>query len=131
MPTHRRRPPRAPAQRALPSGKEKRLPAELSGGERQRVALSRVLVRDRPVLLLDEPFASLGPALRREMMELVRDLHAEHGMTVMMVTHQPDDARTLAQQICFIDDGRVAALEAVETMFSEMAPASFRAYIGS
>lgn len=113
------------------SGKEKRLPSELSGGERQRVALSRVLVRDRPVLLLDEPFASLGPALRSEMLELVRGLHAEHGMTVLMVTHQPDDARALAQSVCFVEDGRVAAFEKVETMFSEMAPASFRAYVGS
>ena len=52
------------------AGKEKRLPRELSGGERQRVALARVLVRDRPVLLLDEPFASLGPALRDDMLEL-------------------------------------------------------------
>src|SRR5690606_13784007 len=74
------------------SGKEKRLPAELSGGERQRVALSRALVRERPVLLLDEPFASLGPALRREMLDLVRDLQAERGMTILMVSHHPDDA---------------------------------------
>ena len=53
------------------AGKEKRLPRELSGGERQRVALARALVRDRPVLLLDEPFASLGPALRDEMLDLL------------------------------------------------------------
>ena len=59
------------------AGKEKRLPRELSGGERQRVALARVLVRDRPVLLLDEPFASLGPALRDDMLDLVADVHAE------------------------------------------------------
>ena len=57
------------------AGKERRLPRELSGGERQRVALARVLVRNRPVLLLDEPFASLGPALREDMLELVGELH--------------------------------------------------------
>lgn len=113
------------------TGKERRLPAELSGGERQRVALSRVLVRDRPVLLLDEPFASLGPALRREMLELVRELHAERGMTIMMVTHHPDDAEALAGDVAFVDEGRIAAFAAVEEMFSDNAPAAFRAYIGT
>lgn len=112
------------------SGKETRLPGELSGGERQRVALSRVLVRDRPVLLLDEPFASLGPALRREMLELVRDLHAERAMTVLMVTHHPDDAQAIARQVAFLEAGRITAFAPAETMFGAAAPASFRAYIG-
>jgi thiamine transport system ATP-binding protein len=112
------------------AGKEKRLPAELSGGERQRVALSRVLVRDRPVLLLDEPFASLGPALRREMLGLVRELHAEHGMTVIMVTHHPEDAQLLGDHIAFIEDGRITAFEATAKMFSGAAPEAFRDYIG-
>jgi thiamine transport system ATP-binding protein len=113
------------------AGKEKRLPAALSGGERQRVALARVLVRERPVLLLDEPFASLGPALRAEMLELVRALHAAQGMTVLMVTHNPDDARAIAGRIAFIEDGRVAACEKTERMFSAAAPAAFRAYVGA
>lgn len=111
--------------------KEKRLPAELSGGERQRVALSRVLVRDRPVLLLDEPFASLGPALRREMLGLVRDLHARHAMTVIMVTHHPDDAQALADRIAFVEAGRITAFEDTATMFSANGPTTFRDYIGS
>lgn len=113
------------------AGKDKRLPAELSGGERQRVALSRVLVRDRPVLLLDEPFASLGPALRKEMLELVRALYVDRGMTVLMVTHHPDDARSLADSVAFIDEGRVAACLPAAEMFSQQAPAAFRAYIGA
>lgn len=113
------------------AGKERRLPAELSGGERQRVALSRVLVRDRPVLLLDEPFASLGPALRREMLDLVRDLHAERRMTILMVTHQPDEARALCRRIAFVDEGRIAAFAPAATMFSPQAPAAFRAYTGA
>jgi thiamine transport system ATP-binding protein len=113
------------------AGKEARLPAELSGGERQRVALARVLVRDRPVLLLDEPFASLGPALRREMLELVRDLHAEKKMTILMVTHQPQDARAIAGRIAFVEDGRIAAFAPTPDMFSPDAPEAFRAYVGT
>ncbi len=113
------------------AGKEGRLPGELSGGERQRVALARVLVRDRTVLLLDEPFASLGPALRREMLDLMRALHAERGMTILMVTHQPEDARDIARHIAFVEDGMVAAFASVNEMFSEVGPAAFRDYIGA
>ena len=113
------------------AGKEKRLPAELSGGERQRVALARALLRDRPVLLLDEAFASLGPALRREMLELVRDLDAERRMTILMVTHHPGDARALCHRIAFVEEGRVAAVAPTAEMFSPDAPEAFRAYIGA
>lgn len=113
------------------AGKERRRPAELSGGERQRVALSRVLVRDRPVLLLDEPFASLGPALRREMLDLLRDLHAERRMTILLVTHHPDDARAIARRIAFVEAGRVAAVAPTQAMFAADGPAAFRAYIGA
>lgn len=111
-------------------GKAHRLPAALSGGERQRVALARALVRDRPVLLLDEPFASLGPALRREMVQFVGDLQRERGMTVIMVSHHPDDARGFADRIAFIDGGEVAAVDATETMLSPAGPPAFRAYVG-
>ncbi len=113
------------------AGKEKRLPRELSGGERQRVALARVLVRDRPVLLLDEPFASLGPALRADMLELVAALHAERGMTVLFVTHQPDDARRIASAMLFLEDGKVAASGPIEKFFAETGPEAFRRYIGA
>jgi thiamine transport system ATP-binding protein len=112
------------------AGKERRLPAALSGGERQRVALARVLVRDRPVLLLDEPFASLGPALRHEMLDLVRDLHGRLAMTIVMVTHNPDDARMIGNDMIFLGAGRVAATGPVAQFFSETAPKAFRDYIG-
>jgi thiamine transport system ATP-binding protein len=92
------------------AGKEKRLPRELSGGERQRVALARVLLRDRPVLLLDEPFASLGPALRDDMLDLVAGIHAEREMTVLFVTHQPEDAHRIGQDVAFLDEGAIAAI---------------------
>jgi len=113
------------------AGKERRLPRELSGGERQRVALARVLVRDRPVLLLDEPFASLGPALRDDMLDLLADVHAERRMTVLFVTHQPEDARRIGQNMVFLDDGMVAAAGTAADFFDGSGPDAFRRYIGS
>ncbi|WP_292403285.1 thiamine ABC transporter ATP-binding protein [Mesorhizobium sp.] len=113
------------------AGKQQRLPRELSGGERQRVALARVLVRDRPVLLLDEPFASLGPALRDDMLDLVADVQAERRMTVLFVTHQPDDADRIGQDMVFLDNGTVAATGTVADFFTKAGPEAFRRYIGA
>ncbi|MCO6388224.1 thiamine ABC transporter ATP-binding protein [Aliihoeflea sp. 40Bstr573] len=112
------------------AGKEERLPSELSGGERQRVAIARALVRQRPLLLLDEPFASLGPALRADMVELVRALASKTGMTIVFVTHQPEDARALAGRIIFLADGTVAADGPAETFFGPDAPSVFSDYAG-
>lgn len=85
------------------------LPNQLSGGERQRVALARSIVRDRPVLLLDEPFAALGPAHRREMIGLVTDLRERRGLTVLLVTHQLEEARDLSGRALFVEGGRILA----------------------
>lgn len=112
------------------AGKEKRLPRELSGGERQRVAVARALVRNRAVLLLDEPFASLGPALRDEMLDLVAGLNAERGLTVLMVTHHPEDARRIAADMLFLEDGRVAAAGPTGEFFGPSGPEPFLRYMG-
>lgn len=112
------------------AGMERRLPRELSGGERQRVALARVLVRDRPVLLLDEAFASLGPALRDEMLDLVGDLHASRGMTVLMVTHDPRDARRIAPRTAFVEAGRIADAGPTEALFTGERSAALDRYLG-
>jgi thiamine transport system ATP-binding protein len=99
------------------TGFEYRLPGQLSGGERQRVAIARALVREKPVLLLDEPFAALGPALRREMLDLVGEIHREKGMTVLIVSHQPEDARHAAGRTAFVHQGRILALMETEALF--------------
>jgi thiamine transport system ATP-binding protein len=91
------------------SGLEARRPGQLSGGERQRAALARSLVRNKPLLLLDEPFAALGPAQRREMLDLVNSLARSRGFTVMFVSHQPEDARHAAGRTIFIEAGRILA----------------------
>ena len=111
-------------------GKGRRLPRELSGGERQRVALARVLVRDRPALLLDEPFGSLGPALRDEMLDLLFALHREQGMTILFVTHQPEDAHKIADAVVFLENGTIAAKGDAREFFGEHAPDAFRRYLG-
>lgn len=100
------------------TGFEHRLPGQLSGGERQRVAIARALVRDKPVLLLDEPFAALGPALRREMLDLVAAIRHEKAMTVLIVTHQPDDARHAATHTAFVHRGCVLAMRETNALFA-------------
>ena len=75
-----------------------RLPATLSGGQQQRVALARCLVRDRPLLLLDEPFSGLDDSRRQEMHELIQRLMLEKNLTLLLATHQAEDARRLCDQ---------------------------------
>lgn len=110
-------------------GKEKRLPSQLSGGERQRVALARALIRRRPILLLDEPFASLGPALRHQMLDLVRSLHRETGMTILFVTHHPDDIVGFAASYVFLSGGTIAARGPAHEMNARDAPDAVKAYL--
>ncbi|MFK3778873.1 ATP-binding cassette domain-containing protein [Agrobacterium sp. NPDC089420] len=90
------------------AGFDRRLPGTLSGGERQRAALARALVRKKPVMLLDEPFAALDPGLRSGMAALLLDLHAETKNTVIIVTHHPEDIKKLAQRVVFLDRGGIA-----------------------
>jgi thiamine transport system ATP-binding protein len=112
------------------SGKEKRLPSELSGGERQRVAFARVLVQNCPILLLDEPFASLGPGLRQDMTALLSQLQRERQMTVLAVTHHPQEWRELADDLIFVENGRVAVSGKASEMLGPNAPDPIRNYLG-
>lgn len=111
-------------------GKEQRKPEALSGGERQRVAIARALVRERPVLLLDEAFASLGPALRHQMLDLVRELHKENAMTVLTVTHTPEDALYLDALLLFLNNGQISAQGPAQELLSPSGPEALRHYIG-
>ncbi len=82
-----------------------RKPGRLSGGQAARVALARALLRNQPLMLLDEPFGALGPALRAEMLDLVADLADETGATLMMVSHEPDDAKSIADLVILVAEG--------------------------
>ncbi|MBP1851957.1 ATP-binding cassette domain-containing protein [Rhizobium halophytocola] len=89
------------------AGFERRRPPTLSGGERQRAAFARALVRRKPVLLLDEPFAALDPGLRSDMAKLLVSLHRETENTVLMVSHDAGEVMALAGHILFVDAGRI------------------------
>jgi thiamine transport system ATP-binding protein len=81
--------------------------ATLSGGENQRVALARTLLRNRPVLLLDEPFSALDDSTRATIRQLVRGLTERHGWITILVSHHADDVEALATRRYRLEDGRL------------------------
>lgn len=87
--------------------KGKRYPHELSGGERQRLAIVRSLAPKPKVLLLDEPFGSLDPALRKALREELRALFRKLEATVILVTHDPEDTLALADSVAIIRSGKI------------------------
>ncbi len=109
-------------------GLSARLPDQLSGGQRQRVALARALLRERPALLLDEPFAALGPAQRAEMLALVASLARPRGIAVLMVTHDPQDAAQ-ADLLAFCAEGRIDGARPAKEALADPEPA-LAAYLG-
>lgn len=110
-------------------GMDTRRPAALSGGQQSRVALARVLLRARPILLLDEPFSALGPALKAEMLALLSRIADETAATVLMVTHDPADARTFAPATVLIEDGRAHPPQPTGPLLDNPPP-GLRAYLG-
>jgi thiamine transport system ATP-binding protein len=108
-----------------------RLPGELSGGERQRVALARTLVRKKPLLLLDEPFAALGPAMKKTMTELMKDLQQERNLTILLVTHEPMDAQAAATHTAFVHEGRILAKRRSVELFKSTDIPELSDYLGT
>ncbi len=111
------------------AGMEDRRPGTLSGGQQGRVALARVLLRARPLMLLDEPFSALGPALKVEMLDLVAEIAADTGATVLMVSHDPEDALRVAGQTVLVADGIAHAPRPTAALLADPPPA-LAAYLG-
>jgi putative ABC transport system ATP-binding protein len=84
-------------------GRETHTPAELSGGQQQRVAIARAIVTSPTLLVADEPTGNLDTARTHEIMELMTDLNVEQGLTIVMVTHEPDVAAFASRNIIFRD----------------------------
>ena len=84
-----------------------RRPATLSGGQQARVGLARMLLRDRPLALLDEPFAALDPGLRAEMLALLKSLSERRGLTLIMACHDLRDAERLCDRLWMLEEGKL------------------------
>ncbi|TPH10208.1 thiamine ABC transporter ATP-binding protein [Haemophilus haemolyticus] len=88
-----------------------RLPNSLSGGQKQRVALARCLLRDKPILLLDEPFSALDQKLRVEMLALIAKLCDKKYLTLLLVTHQPSELVGTIDRVLLVENGQISQLQ--------------------
>jgi osmoprotectant transport system ATP-binding protein len=105
-----------------PASFASRYPHQLSGGQRQRVGVARALAAEPKILLMDEPFGALDPLTRAEMQEMMRDLMARLRKTVVLVTHDLDEALYLADRIVLMSGGKVIADLAPESFMQSTVP---------
>jgi ABC-type Fe3+/spermidine/putrescine transport system ATPase subunit len=96
------------------NGHHGKYPHQMSGGEQQRVAIARALAQDPCILLLDEPFASLDADLKKRMLDLVAEVHAETKLGIVYVTHTACEIPRLAKRVAMMRDGRIAETLSIE-----------------
>jgi thiamine transport system ATP-binding protein len=106
-----------------------RRPAALSGGQQSRVALARLLVQQKPLILLDEPFSALGPSMRSDMVDLARDIGARTGATLLMVSHDIKDVEHFADDVIWVEKGTCQAPRPLAD-FLNHPPQGFKDYVG-
>lgn len=111
-------------------GFEKRHIKEMSGGQCQRVALARALAAEPKILLLDEPFSGLDESLREEMGQLVKELQERLNLTIIMVTHDKQEAMKYSQRIAVIDHGEILQYDSPEELFFNPCSRMVAEYMG-
>jgi putative spermidine/putrescine transport system ATP-binding protein len=105
-------------------------PAQLSGGQQQRVAIARAVVLEPSLLLMDEPLSNLDAKLRLEMRTEIRRLHQDLGLTTVYVTHDQEEALSLADRLVLLRDGRVEQVGAPEQIYGEPVSAYAAGFMG-
>jgi multiple sugar transport system ATP-binding protein len=108
-----------------------RKPRQLSGGQQQRVAIARALVRTPAVFLFDEPLSNLDAKLRVELRSEIRRLQQESGITALYVTHDQEEAMTIADQLVVLDTGRIVQKGTPEELYRRPANTFVAGFIGS
>ena len=112
-------------------GFENRKPGELSGGQQQRVALARALAAQPKLLLLDEPFSALDENLREDMRHLVLQLQKEFSMTVILVTHDREEALSMSHRVALLFDGQLAQIGTPQEVYRHPATKQVSDYFGN
>jgi molybdate transport system ATP-binding protein/molybdate transport system permease protein len=112
------------------TGLEERLPGELSGGQQRRVALTRALARGPSLILLDEPFSGLDAPVRAQLYRDLRRLQAETGLATVLVTHDPEEAALLADEIIILDRGRALQQGPISEVLAHPASPDIAALLG-
>jgi putative spermidine/putrescine transport system ATP-binding protein len=107
-----------------------RLPGQLSGGQQQRVAIARAIVVEPPLVLMDEPLSNLDASLRLEMRTEIRRLHQELGLTTIYVTHDQEEALSLADRLVVLRDGAVQQIGTPEELYRSPANPHVAAFMG-
>ncbi len=105
-------------------------PNTLSGGQKQRVALLRALIKKPKLLLLDEPFSALDITLKKEMWELLKELQSEFGITTLLITHDLDEARYLANEASILINGKIEQSNRVDKIFDYPKNIKVARYLG-
>src|SRR5262249_19087156 len=108
-----------------------RLPRQLSGGQQQRVALARCLATDPKVLLLDEPFGALDKNLRLDMQIEVKRLQREYGITTILVTHDQEEAVSMADRIAVMHRGRIEQVASPTEIYDRPATLFVNQFVGT
>ncbi len=107
-----------------------RYPHQLSGGQQQRVGVARALAGDPEVLLMDEPFGALDPLIRTALQDEVKRIHQSSGKTIVMVTHDIDEALRLGTQIVVMDQGRIEQVDSPLALLSQPANDRVADFVG-
>src|SRR5947199_6533593 len=112
------------------TGQEHKLPGQLSGGQQQRVAIARAIVIEPPLILMDEPLSNLDAKLRIETRAEIRRIHRELGRSTIYVTHDQDEALSLADRIVVMKDGVVQQIASPQEVYGEPANLAVARFMG-